>query len=260
VEVRVDPASLAGFVLILIGVFLGMVLKGADPVAMFTNLPALLIVIVGAIGAVVLANPLSVTRSALTCLKTIFLPPPPPDMAATIAEITEMAEQARREGLLALEQRVRDLEDPFLQTALQMVVDGLDTSAVSHTLLSDVKAMRDRHKVVAGWFTAVGVYAPSFGIIGAVVGLIAVMGKLDDPAKMGYGIAAAFVATFWGVFMANGMFLPWAAKLKAMSAAEVAHKMLIVDGVLALQRGASPSAVAQQLSTHIPPAERLVPA
>jgi chemotaxis protein MotA len=251
-----DPASLVGLVVVFIGVFLGMIMKGADPVAMFTNIAAILIVIVSSLGAVILSNPMATTTSALKALIKIFMPGPPPDTAGTIEQITALADRARREGLLALEEQAKTIEDPYLQKGVRMAVDGMESSVVKQTMLADVKAMKERHKSVGAWFMSVGVFAPSFGIIGAVVGLIAVMGKLDNPAEMGHGIGAAFVATFWGVFLANGLFLPWANKLKAMSAAEVSHKLMIVEGVLAVQQGLSPRTVLEQLNTHLPPAER----
>lgn len=251
-----DLASLVGFVLVLIGVFLGMVMKGADPVAMFTNVAALLIVIVGAIGAVIQSYPMATTTSALKAFKKLFFPGPPPDLAATVKQITALAEVARREGLLALEEQAKNIEHPFLRRGLGLAIDGADSDSIRNTMLSDMRAIKERHKTVAGWFTQVGVYSPTFGIIGAVVGLIAVMGKLDDPAQMGHGIGAAFVATFWGVFVANGMFLPWATKLKAQSALEIQHLLLMMDGITALQLGSSPRAVLEQLNTHLPPAQR----
>lgn len=251
-----DIASLAGLIVVLIGVFFGMIMKGADPVAMFTNVAALLIVICGAMGAVIMSYPMSTTTSALKAMKKLFFPGPPPDLAATVEEITKLAETARREGLLALEDQAKSIQDPFLQKGLQLAIDGTDSDTLKHTLQADVRAIRDRHKVVGSWFMQVGVFAPSFGIIGAVVGLIAVMGKLDNPAAMGHGIGAAFVATFWGVFMANGMFLPWANKLKALSALEVAHLLMMIDGIVAVQLGSSPRTVLETLNTHLPPSQR----
>ncbi len=118
------------------------------------------------------------------------------------------------------------------------------------------KAMKERHKIGMGWFTSAGVFAPTFGIIGAVFGLMATMAQLNQPAKVGEGIAGAFVATFWGVFLANGVWLPWANKLKQLSLTEVAHKQLIVEGIMAIQAGVSPRVVEELLKSHIPPAER----
>lgn len=251
-----DVASVIGLVVALIGVFFGMTMKGADPVAMFTNVAALLIVIGGAMGAVVMSYPMSTTRAAMRALKVLFFPGPPPDLAATVEQITSLAELARREGLLALEEHAKNIDEPFLKRGIGLAVDGIDSDTLKHTMLSDVRARKERHKTVASWFAQTGVFAPTFGIIGAVVGLIAVMGELDDPAQMGEGIGAAFVATFWGVFMANGLFLPWANKLKALSAREVQHQLLMIDGIAALQQGSSPRAVFEQLNTHLPPTLR----
>jgi chemotaxis protein MotA len=252
----VDIGSAAGLVIVLVGVFLGMTMKGADPVAMFTNIPALLIVILGSIGAVVLGNPIAASLNALKALKKVFFPGPPPDLAETVERIAGLAERARREGLLALEDEVKTIDDPFLRRGLLLAVDGSDTETVRRVLVSDVKALKERHKVAAAWHTQVGVFSPTFGIIGAVVGLIAVMGKLEDPSELGHGIGAAFVATFWGVFMANALFLPWANKLRALSALEVAHRMLVIEGVIAVQLGSPPRAVVETLNTYLPPSDR----
>ena len=251
-----DIASLVGMIMVLIGVFFGMVMKGADPVAMFTNVAALLIVIVGALGATIMAFPMPVTTSALKAIMKVFMPGAPPDLGASIEQITTLAEKARREGLLALEEEAKNIEDPFLRKGLQMAVDGTDPAIVKKTLLAEIKAMKDRHKEVANWHQQVGILAPAFGILGAVIGLIAVMGKMDDPAAMGHGIAAAFVATFWGVFMANGMFLAWANKLKILSNMEATQKLLVVEGVVSVQQGSSPRSVLDILNTYVPPSQR----
>lgn len=249
-------SSIIGVVLLAIGVFFGMILKGADPVAMFTNVPALLIVIVGTMGAVMMSNDMPANMAALKAMKKCFFPGPPLRLDVTVEQITKLADRARREGLLALEEECQNIDDPFFKKAVQLAVDGTDSDALHKALVADVKAMRDRHKSVAAWYTQMGVFAPTFGIIGAVVGLIAVLAKLDDPSQLGHGIGAAFVATFWGVFMANGMFLPWANTLKAQSAAEIAQRNLIIEGVLAVQTGTSPREVAQVLSGYLQPSMR----
>jgi chemotaxis protein MotA len=166
------------------------------------------------------------------------------------------AERARRDGLLALEETARSIEDPFLRKGIELAVDGTDPDALKKTLNAEIGAMKERHKVGQGWFTQAGIFAPTFGIIGAVFGLMATMGHLNKPEMVGHGIAGAFVATFWGVFLANGVWLPWANKLKQLSLAEVAHKQLIVEGIMAIQAGVSPRVVEELLKSHIPPAER----
>jgi chemotaxis protein MotA len=171
-----------------------------------------------------------------------------------------MTNRARAEGLLALEEESKNVDDEFLKKGLQLAVDGTDPEALKKTLISDIGAMKERHKEGAAWCEKAGVYAPTFGIIGAVFGLIATMGNLSQPAAIGEGISGAFVATFWGVFLANGVWLPWANKLKQLSLAEVAHKQLIVEGIMAIQAGVSPRVVEELLKSHVPPSERDKPA
>jgi chemotaxis protein MotA len=167
-----------------------------------------------------------------------------------------LTNRARAEGLLALEEEAKGIEDPFFRKGIELAVDGTDPDALKKTLNSEISAMKERHKVGQGWFTSAGIFAPTFGIIGAVFGLMATMAQLNQPAKVGEGIAGAFVATFWGVFLANGIWLPWANKLKQLSLTEVAHKQLIVEGIMAIQAGVSPRVVEELLKSHIPPSER----
>ena len=155
-----------------------------------------------------------------------------------------------------LEDEAKWIEDPFFRKGIEFAVDGTDPEALKKTLVSEIVAMKDRHKVGQGWFTQAGVFAPTFGIIGAVFGLMATMAHLNAPAEVGHGIAGAFVATFWGVFLANALFLPMANKLKQLSTIEVAHKMLIVEGIMAIQAGVSPRVVEELLKSHVPPGER----
>jgi chemotaxis protein MotA len=248
----VDIASLAGFLLALVGVFVGLTLKGADPVALFTNVPALLIVVAGTMGVVVNSFTMKENMAALKALMKVFLPGPPVNHQAIIDKMVMYAGVARAEGMLGLEQRAKTEDDPFLRKALTLAADGSDPAVIKDTLRFEVAAMKERHKTCASWFSTAGVFAPTLGIIGAVVGLIAVLGNLADPSKLGHGIAAAFVATFWGVFLANGMFLPWANKLKRLSADEVAGKMLVIDGVGAILSGTSPRLMGERLEGFLP--------
>lgn len=251
-----DLASIIGFIIVAIGVFVGMIMKGADPVQMFTNVAALMVVWMGCIGATVASYSLAENIASLKAFKKIFMPGAQPEPAATIDTLMTMADKARREGLLGLEDMTKDMKDPFLQRGVQLAVDGTDAATIQESLTAEVKAMKERHKVVATWFTAAGIFAPTFGIIGAVIGLIAVMSKLDDPAALGHGIAAAFVATFWGVYLANAMFLPWASRLKRLSADEVAQKEIVIQGVMALQSGMTPRALGDRLYSYLPPSQR----
>jgi chemotaxis protein MotA len=251
-----EKGTMIGLALAFVGVFLGAIMKGADPVALFVNIPAILIVWIGSIGAVMISHPFSETQNAGKYFQKVMKGDEEHSASDTIKQIVALTNRARAEGLLALEEESKKIEDPFFKKGIELAVDGTDPEALKKTLFSDITAMKERHKAGQAWFTNAGVFAPTFGIIGAVFGLMATMAHLDDPAAIGHGISAAFVATFWGVFLANGIYLPAANKLKRLSAEEVSHKMLIVEGVMAMQAGTSPRVVEEMLKAHVPPSER----
>jgi chemotaxis protein MotA len=252
-----EKGSVIGIVMVLVGVFVGAVLKGVSPAALFTVPAAFLIVLVASFGATFMSFGFDNMKSFAKYMKIAFLPGPPPDSAAVIAQIVEFADRARREGLLALEDAINSADEPFLRKGLQMAVDGADPEVVGDVLHSEVAAMKGRHKVGSQFMTQLGVYCPTFGIVGAVFGLIATLSHLDDPSELGHGIAGAFVATFWGVFAANGIFLPIGRKLQHLSEEEVRYKELIIEGVLSIQAGSSPRVVDDLLQSFLPPAVRL---
>jgi len=251
-----DPASLIGLVMVMIGVFVGAIMKHVNPAALFTVPAAFLIVIMASIGAAMMSNTMGDAKQLMTYILKALKGNKATDTSATIEQIVSFAERARREGLLALEEDLTKIDDPFFKRGLQLAIDGGDPDAVSEVMEAEVRAMQDRHKVGAKFLMAIGIFSPTFGIIGAVFGLIATMSHLDDPSKLGEGIGAAFVATFWGVFMANGLFLPWSNKLTAMSGKEVAYKRLVIEGVLAIQSGANPRMLDDMLRATLPPKER----
>lgn len=251
-----ERGSLAGFILVIIGVFVGLIIKGADPVALFTNVPALLIVLVGSLGAVMLSHTWEESMAALKAALKVFKPSARPDPKVTVQRMVQVAGDARSQGILALEQAAKDETDPFLRKALLIASGGVDADVLGHQLRTEIAAMRKRHQASAGWWQQAGVLAPTYGIIGAVVGLIAVLANLDDPAKLGHGIGAAFVATFWGVFLANGLYLPFANKLQRLSHAELAIRALELDGIVAIIGGTTPRNLTEQLEGHLAPVLR----
>ncbi|MDZ4825422.1 MAG: MotA/TolQ/ExbB proton channel family protein [Actinomycetota bacterium] len=251
-----EKGTMIGFVLAFVGVFLGAILKGADPVALFVNIPAILIVWIGSIGAVLISHPFVETANVGKYFQKVVKGNAAYSAPDTIKQIVTLTTRARGEGLLALEEESKKIEDPFFKKGIELAVDGTDPDVLKKTMLSEISSMRERHKAGQTWFTNAGVYAPTFGILGAVFGLMATMAHLDDPAAIGHGISAAFVATFWGVFLANAVYLPFANKLKRLSGEEVNHKMLIVEGVMAIQAGVSPRVVEEMLMAHVSPAER----
>jgi chemotaxis protein MotA len=244
----VEKGSIIGLPVAVVGVFAGAILKGADPVALVTNVPAILIVVIGSIGAALLATPLKEAKFGTfgKVMKGATFP-----AEDTIVKLVAMTNTARTGGLLSLESEAKSLEDPFFRRAVQLAVDGTDPGILRKVLRTEIAAKKERHKGPQGFWTNLGIFAPTFGIIGAVFGLMATMSHLDDPSKVGHGIAAAFVATFWGVFLANGIYLPAANKLKRMTADEVAYMELIVAGVLELQAGTSPRVMEGMLQSYI---------
>jgi chemotaxis protein MotA len=178
------------------------------------------------------------------------------DPAGAVTELMEYADIARRDGLLALEERVKTIEDAFLKRGLELVIDGTDSDEVTEVLQADIAAMRDRHKVAAKFHADCGAYAPAIGIVGCVLGLTLALGHMDDPKEMGHAIASAFIATLWGIGSANVFFIPMGNKMKRASSSEVQHRHMIVEGVLAIQSGVSPRAVGEKLKSHLPPKVR----
>jgi chemotaxis protein MotA len=176
------------------------------------------------------------------------------DTTGTIEILVKMADKARREGLLTLEDEAKKVTDTFMKKGIMMIVDGTDPAQVREILETNIHHIRGRHKVGYSLFSAAGGFAPTFGIIGTVMGLISVLKQLDDPNKLAKSIASAFLATLWGLLSANMIFLPIAAKLKSKSEAELAYKNLIMEGILSIQAGENPRILREKLSAFLPPA------
>lgn len=251
-----DPATMLGLGLVLFGVFVGGLMDGVSPVTFFGTPAAFLIVLVGALGAVFFSNTMDDAKSLMKIVMKAIKGQKLQDTGELIDQIVGFAEQARKEGLLALEEQAGSITNPFFRQGLQLAIDGADPDMVSEVMESDVKAMTARHKQGSKMVTSIGIFTPTFGIIGAVIGLIHTMEQLDNPAALGHGIAGAFTATFWGVLLANGVFLPLGNKLSVMSAAEIAQKRLIMEGVLSIQSGANPRLLDDMLRSSLPPSAR----
>ncbi|MCC7367213.1 MAG: flagellar motor protein [Chloroflexi bacterium] len=248
-----DKTTLPGLILALVALLGGAMMEGTTPDKL-VMLPAFIIVIGGTFGAALISFPLSVATS-LGKLMTIAIKDAPHDLTHVVDTFVKLADRARREGLLALEQEAGSLE-PFTRRGIQMVVDGSDPALVREILEADIEAMKERHKPGAGFFEAMGGYAPTMGIIGTVMGLVHVLENLSEPDKLGPLIASAFLATLYGIFFANACFLPLASKLKVKSAHEAHSKELVVEGVMAVQAGDNPRVVREKLEAYLPPALR----
>lgn len=245
-----DPATIAGVVIAFAAIFLANYLEGGAPGAMFL-LPPMLLVFGGTFGVALAGGLLRDTVGALKDLKRTFTAKvPAPD--ASVGQLVELAEQARRNGLLALEESARSVEDPFLREGVEMLVDGTDPHELREILEAKVDVKRAKDKAHAKVFADMGGYAPTIGIIGTVLSLVHVLENLDKPEELGHMIGAAFLATLWGVLTANVLWLPFASKLKRMSELEAQQMEMAIEGLMSIQAGSNPRVIEQKLRAFLP--------
>ena len=245
-------ATLAGIGGIFVAVIVSMVLEGSSPMSIIV-IPALMLVFGGTFGAAMAGSLVRDLPTVMKHGKKGFLGKLP-DAQGVVDTIVAMADLARRQGLLALEEMARDVENPMLRQGIELTVDGTDPDEIAEILEAQISAKRADDKVGIKFFGDMGGYAPTLGIIGTVVGLIHVLGNLSSPAKLGELIAGAFVATLWGVLSGNAIWLPLSNKLKRMSEVEISQMELIVEGVLAVQSGTNPRLIEQKLRSILPAA------
>jgi chemotaxis protein MotA len=249
-----DPATLIGIALGVGSLLALMIMEGSSPMAIVL-LPPLILVFGGTFGAAIAGSAMADVKKIGGWFKQALLPPKVPPVSDRIATLVSLAEKARKEGLLALEAQVKNIDDPFLKRGLQMGIDGTDPEELRAVLEGEISAKKAEDKVAAKFFNQMGGYAPTIGIVGCIVGLINVMGSLSDPEALGPMIAAAFVATLWGVMAANFWFLPMGAKILRVSELQAAQMELLVEGITEIQAGTSPRAVRQKLTALVPPSE-----
>ncbi|NEK57822.1 motility protein A [Geodermatophilus sabuli] len=249
-----DPATLIGFVVSMVALLIFMIMEGADPMSLLF-LPAIILVVVATFGAAMSSQTMDDLKKMPAWFKMAVMPAKVPPATDQIQTLVSLAEKARKEGLLALEAQVKQIEDPFLKRGLQMGIDGTDPEELRTVLESEISAKKAEDKVAAKFMNAMGGYAPTIGIVGCIVGLMNVMGNLSNPEALGPMIAAAFVATLWGVMAANFWFLPMGAKILRVSELQAAQMELLVEGITEIQAGTSPRAVRLKLSALIPPSE-----
>jgi chemotaxis protein MotA len=250
----VDPATLIGFGVSIVALFVFMTLEGVSPSALLF-LPAIVLVIVATFGAAMASQTMADLKKMPGWFKMATLPAKVAPASAQIATLVSLAEKARKEGLLALEAQVKDIDDPFLKRGLQMGIDGTDPEELRAVLEGEISAKKAEDKVAAKFMNAMGGYAPTIGILGCIVGLMNVMANLQNPETLGPMVSAAFIATLWGVMAANFWFLPMGAKILRVSELQAAQMELLVEGISEIQAGTSPRAVRQKLNALIPPSE-----
>ena len=249
-----DPATLIGIVMAMGALLFMMIMEGSSPLAIVL-IPAMVLVFGGTFGAAIAGSSMNDVKKIGGWFKQALMPAKVPPIADRIQTLVSLAEKARKEGLLALEAQVKQIDDPFLKRGLQMGIDGTDPEELRAVLEGEIAAKKAEDKVGAKFFTAMGGYAPTVGIIGTVVGLIHVLENLDAPETLGPLIAGAFVATLWGVLSANIFWLPMGATITRISELQAAQMELLVEGITEIQAGTSPRAVRQKLNALIPPSE-----
>ena len=255
---KVDLASLAGLTVALAGILGGLLIEGGKlkDVAQFT---AGLIVLGGTAGAVMVSTPLPTLVGGLRRLGGVFFDSSLP-LDGLLDEVIGYATQARKQGLVSLEQQATAIQDPFLKKAMDLAVDGTDIQELRRMLELEIDLAQHHVEAEAKVFELAGGYAPTVGIIGAVLGLIQVMKNLANIDEVGHGIAVSFVATVYGVASANLFFLPAATKIKSRARAETQRKELILEGVSGIVEGLNPKLIRSKLEAYTHSAGRLKPA
>jgi chemotaxis protein MotA len=244
-----DIASIGGIVLAIIGITAGMMLEGGS-IAQITQPTAAMIVVGGTVGAVMLQFPMKIFVTALKQAMTIFVSDGS-DGEAVVMQIVIFANKARRSGIVSLDQDLPGVEDPFLKQTLMLAIDGTEPSEVRKIMQMEIDNKAEMEEKVPQVFEAAGGYSPTVGIIGAVIGLIQVMQHLNNIDEVGRGIAVAFVATIYGVALANLVFLPAAGKLKIRQREEQMIKEMMLEGVISILEGMNPRMIETKLRTFL---------
>ena len=246
-----EKSTTLGMTLGLFAVGYGMYLKGADPHALI-NPAAFLIIFAGTFAALLNAFPMKDIKRFGKLLKIIFTGKKITSKQEILELFVSLAKSAKSEGVMGIEKKANEVEDPFIRSTLILVAADF----IAETVESEIKQMEERHRSGAAIFAQGGMYAPTLGVLGAVIGLIAALGNLSDIDMLGHSIAAAFVATLLGIFTGYVMWHPFANKLKRISAEEVEMKKMVLEGALALQSGASSIAMEAKLQSFIPLSQR----
>ena len=250
-----DKTSIIGVILGVIAIGTGMVLKGVSLTALI-NPAAILIIILGTIATVLIAFPADEIKRIPKLFKIIFKEKNEVAPEELIKTFSDWAVIARKEGLLALEGISERVEDPFLRNGLSLAVEGQSADYIRDILSEEIDAMEERHQTGSAIFTQAGTYAPTLGVLGAVVGLIAALSDMTDTDELSMAISAAFVATLIGIFTGYVLWHPFANKLKRKSVQEVKIKTMMIEGVLSIIEGEAPRTIEQKLTSYLPAEER----
>lgn len=239
----------------LIGVVVGVTLivvsiMSSGPLGRFIDGPSFIITFFGSLCALLISFPLKTLMKIPALLKKLMLMPDD-DRAALVETMVEISKKMRSQGVLSIESDIDELDNEILVYGLEMVVDGKDRDTIKEILEVELEQTEDRHSIGQEVFNKWGEYAPSFGMIGTLIGLIAMLGDLQDPSTIGVGMATALLTTLYGAFLANMIFLPIAKNLEIQTANEVKTYEMVIEGVLALQEGQNPRVIEQKLGSFI---------
>jgi chemotaxis protein MotA len=244
-----DILTLVGFLFAILAIVVGSILKGAGLSALVSG-AAFMIVVVGTFAAIFVHTPLPVLRHGMRMFGWIIRPPRI-DGRGLVTKIVDWSNIARKQGLLGLESTIDEEADPFVRKGLQLVVDGTEPDQIRSIMEVELSSREHADHAGAKVFEGMGIYSPTLGIIGAVLGLMAVMQNLADPSKLGAGIAAAFTATVYGIGLANLLFLPAAAKLKAIVAQQTQTREMVIEGMISIALGENPRSIESKLQGYL---------
>ena len=245
-----DIATLIG-ICTAFALVVGAILMGSS-LTLFINIPGLMIVAGGTLGATMINYPLPDILKVTKVVKNAFFHRKQ-TVKELIGEFVTLAGTARREGILALESSIGDMKDEFMRKGLQLSIDGLEPSSIRDILSTEIDSIQDRHKLGAEIFTTLGTFAPALGMIGTLIGLVQMLQTMDDPSTIGPAMAVALLTTFYGALMANVVFLPIAGKLRNRSSEEVMAKELMAEGIMSIAKGDNPRLLEQKLNAFLAP-------
>lgn len=240
---------LIGFGLVIVAMAMG------GGLTWFFSVPSALIVLGGTFGATFVNYPISDVLGVIKVAKNAFFQK---ELAtdAIIKLLIDMSKIARQEGILSLERNLEGIRDPFLSKGVRLMIDGIEPATLSKILYTELQFIEERHRLGAAIFTTMGNFAPAMGMMGTLIGLVKMLMQMDDPGSIGPAMAVALITTFYGVLLANLIFLPIAGKLKTRSAGELTAKQLMINGILSVQSGDNPRVLEQKLHSFISPGER----
>jgi chemotaxis protein MotA len=245
-----SPLAIIGLLLALGGVVFVVIVSGTSPMALW-DLSSFVLVLGGTVGITMMSTPSDDVITAMKLMGRAF-GNADAKYQETITLFVELAEQARREGLLSLEERVNRIDNPFIKKGMQLLVDGTDPNLLRQMLELDIEQLESRHARQYGVLETMGAYAPTMGMLGTVIGIVFTLANLTTPDEIGAKVAIAFITTLYGALFANFIFLPIGGRLKRMSKVEISERELALEGMLAVQAGDNPQIVRQRLEAFLP--------